>query len=121
VVTRSSSDFLNGSEQVRSLLDSAGSAAFRHTDLRDDLLAVLDRYLQTGLDVIAVDQTTPEHRLRDLACVKVLIPGLVPMTFGHHNRRVVGLPRLHVVPQLLGYRSRPLTDDELNPAPHPFP
>jgi ribosomal protein S12 methylthiotransferase accessory factor len=43
------------------------------------------------------------------------------MTFGHHHRRTVGLPRLLTVPQVLGYRREPLAVEELNPDPHPFP
>jgi ribosomal protein S12 methylthiotransferase accessory factor len=94
---------------------------FGHADLVDDLNEVLGRYLGSGLDVIVVDQTTAEHRAGGFACVKVLIPGTVPMTFGYHNRRVDGLPRLYDIPHRLGHRSRALLHDELNPHPHPFP
>src|SRR5262245_57127503 len=64
-----------------------------HDDLRDDLTALVDRYLSTGLDVVVVDQTTPELASAGLACVKTLIPGTLPMTFGHRNRRTHGLSR----------------------------
>jgi ribosomal protein S12 methylthiotransferase accessory factor len=93
----------------------------RHDDLRQDLMAVVERYLGTGLEVVVVDQTTPELRLAGLRCVKVLVPGTLPMTFGHRARRIHGLPRLYSVPQLLGYRQRPLDPGEVNPHPHPFP
>lgn len=43
------------------------------------------------------------------------------MTFGHDLRRVDGLPRLYEVPRRLGHRNQPLTPDEINPHPHPFP
>jgi ribosomal protein S12 methylthiotransferase accessory factor len=117
-------EFLTAGTAVRSLpeLRARTRGAFGTTaDLRDDLDEAVRRYLDTGMDVIVVDQTTPEHRAGGLACAKVLIPGTVPMTFGHHNRRTDGLPRLHEVPHKLGYRTRPLTPDELNPHPHPFP
>lgn len=90
-------------------------------DLRDDLRELTGRYLNRGLDVIAVDQTTPEHRAGGLHCVKVIVPGTLPMTFGHENRRVHGLPRLYTVPAELGYRDRVLTPADINPHPHPFP
>jgi ribosomal protein S12 methylthiotransferase accessory factor len=90
-------------------------------DLRDDLLSTVQRYLDTGLDVVVVDQTTPEHRTSGFSCVKVIIPGALPMTFGHQNRRLHGLPRLLTVPHLLGYRDRPLHPSEINEHPHPFP
>ena len=116
-------DFLTTSTDVRGLADmrARNRDAFGNADLRDDLREVLARYLGSGLDVIVVDQTTPEHRAGGFTCVKVIIPGTVPMTFGHHNRRIDGLPRLYEVPWKLGYRAQPLRHDELNPHPHPFP
>jgi ribosomal protein S12 methylthiotransferase accessory factor len=89
-------------------------------DLRDDLAWLLNAYLQRARDIIVVDQTAPEHRPCGLHCVKVLMPGLLPMTFGEHNRRVIGFERLHQLPYTLGYRDRPLTLAEINPYPHPF-
>jgi ribosomal protein S12 methylthiotransferase accessory factor len=68
-----------------------------------------------------VDQTTPEHRASGLSCVKVVIPGALPMTFGHDFRRVDGIARLQQVPHLLGYRDAPLEPSGVNPDPHPFP
>jgi ribosomal protein S12 methylthiotransferase accessory factor len=115
-------DFLVGSGRVRPIGErSAAEAAFRGPDLRDDLLEAVRRFGAAGMDVIVVDQTTPEHRAGGLACVKVLAPGSVPMTFGYDKRRIDGLPRLLEVPHRLGYRSGPLRPDELNPHPHPFP
>jgi ribosomal protein S12 methylthiotransferase accessory factor len=50
--------------------------------------------------------------------VKVIVPGALPMTFGHGNRRVHGLLRLLEVLRLLGYRHRALLPQEVNPHPH---
>lgn len=91
------------------------------TDLLEDLKDLLARYAQTGIDTLVVDQTKAEHRLSNFRCVKVLMPGTVPMTFGHHTRRLVGLHRLSTLPYTLGYRSRILEDADMNPYPHPFP
>ena len=52
---------------------------------------------------------------------KVIIPGMLPMTFGHHLTRVTGLDRVYTVPMTLGYTNEPLTNEQLNPHPHPFP
>jgi ribosomal protein S12 methylthiotransferase accessory factor len=90
-------------------------------DLAEDLRYAVDRYLGSGLDVIVVDQTIPEHRAAGLACAKVVIPGTLPMTFGHRHRRAAGIPRLHTTPVTLGYRTGPLPVTEVNPYPHPFP
>jgi len=89
-------------------------------DLRDDLEWLIDFYGKGGTDVIVVEQTTSEHRACGLHCVKVLMPGLLPMTFGTHNRRTTGLERLNQLPFTLGYRDQPLTEAEINPHPHPF-
>ncbi|WP_376796039.1 TOMM precursor leader peptide-binding protein [Thermogemmatispora sp.] len=98
-----------------------GDQPLSHTDLREDLLAVMARYLRSGIDVIAVDQTTPELALEGFRAVRVLMPGMLPMTFGHHARRCSGLTRLYQLPYQLGYAARPLTEADLNPYPHPFP
>jgi ribosomal protein S12 methylthiotransferase accessory factor len=114
-------DFLANSADVRSLADVSRPGDCGNADLRDDLLAVIRRYRDCGLDVVVVDQTTPEHRAGGLACVKVIIPGALPMTFGHQFRRTEGLPRLYDVARLLGYRERRLDPHDINPHPHPFP
>lgn len=93
----------------------------RHADLTDDLKDILKVFRRLNLDVIVVDQTTPETRRNGLYCVKVLIPGMLPMTFGHHLTRVTGLERVLRVPMELGYAKQPLKLEQLNPHPHPFP
>jgi ribosomal protein S12 methylthiotransferase accessory factor len=98
-----------------------GVTAFQNDDLTDDLNDTVDRLRSQGLDVIVVDQTTPEHRVGGFSCVKVIVPGMLPMTFGHGNRRIDGLPRLFEVPRLLGYRDHALRPQDVNPHPHPFP
>lgn len=91
------------------------------TDLSRMLTRLIAEVLTCTVDVVVVDQTTPEQHRLDLRTVKVLVPGTLPMTFGEHRRRVEGLPRVLEAPQRLGYANRPLRLDELNPYPHPFP
>jgi ribosomal protein S12 methylthiotransferase accessory factor len=93
----------------------------RYADLTDDLDVFLQAFRRLNLDVIVVDQSTPETLRNGLYCVKVLIPGMLPMTFGHHLSRVTGLERVLRVPVELGYAIKPLTPEQLNPHPHPFP
>ena len=92
-----------------------------NTDLKDDLQDILQRFQRLNLEVIVVDQTTPIIKRNGLFCVKVLIPGMLPMTFGHHLTRVKGLERVLRVPMQLGFTKAPLTYEQLNPNPHPFP
>ncbi|MBF6131099.1 TOMM precursor leader peptide-binding protein [Nocardia brasiliensis] len=90
-------------------------------DLTQDLGHLAERYRACDLDVLIVDQTSAEHRAGGFACAKVLVPGTVPMTFGHRNRRDHGLPRIRTAPRVLGYAEHDLGADEINPHPHPFP
>jgi ribosomal protein S12 methylthiotransferase accessory factor len=91
-----------------------------YPDLRADLADLTGRYHRAGMEVIVVDQTGPEQRAAGLHAVRAVVPGTLPMTFGHRNRRLHGLPRLRTVPVALGHRTAPLRDDEVNPHPHPF-
>ncbi|WP_327393294.1 TOMM precursor leader peptide-binding protein [Streptomyces sp. NBC_01186] len=92
-----------------------------HTDLAAQVAELVRRYEADGMEVIVVDQTRPEHRAGGLRCVKVLVPGTLPMTFGHAARRVEGLSRVRTLPRTLGLRADALAEEEINPHPHPFP
>ncbi|MFH9424144.1 TOMM precursor leader peptide-binding protein [Streptomyces sp. NPDC017529] len=115
--------FLPGEDAEQPVAEAFARATCRPRgdDLREDLAEVVERFTSRGLDVIVVDQSTDEHRAAGFACAKVIIPGLLPMTFGHRMRRTHGLPRLRDVPVRLGYRDRPLEPADVNPHPHPFP
>ncbi|GHI04199.1 hypothetical protein AQI88_35485 [Streptomyces cellostaticus] len=91
-----------------------------------DLTLLLERTVERlaaeGLEVIAVTQDEPGVGDRlGLHCAKVIVPGTLPMTFGHVNRRTAGLDRLLEVPHRLGRTARPPRHDELPLHPHPFP
>ncbi|MFB6826992.1 TOMM precursor leader peptide-binding protein [Streptomyces virginiae] len=91
-------------------------------DLCDLLTRTVARLARAGLEVVTVDQSEPGLRERfGLHCVKVVVPGALPMTFGHVNRRTLGLPRLLEVPHRLGRTRRPVHHGELPLHPHPFP
>ncbi|MFG3284561.1 TOMM precursor leader peptide-binding protein [Streptomyces sp. NPDC048111] len=106
----------------RSLRELADRHAWpRHTDLRADLDELVRRFAATGLEAIVVDQTTPVHAASDLACVKAVVPGLLPMTFGHQLRRITGLDRVLTAARPGDRAPRRLRPDEVNPYPHPFP
>lgn len=92
------------------------------TDLSALLASAVARLADADLEVIAVDQTEPGLRDRlGLYGAKVIVPGSLPMTFGHVNHRTRGLPRLLHVPHRLGRASRPLRHRDLALHPHPFP
>jgi ribosomal protein S12 methylthiotransferase accessory factor len=71
------------------------------------LAALVERLRLSGERVILVDQTTRALARLDLHAVKVLVPGWLPMTFGHVFRRTA-------LPSLAGVADSALL-------PHPFP
>ncbi|WP_328334795.1 TOMM precursor leader peptide-binding protein [Streptomyces sp. NBC_00455] len=111
-------DFLFGGPVIG--VDEIGGPDRLRPD-RDDVTVDLRAAVGRVGEVLVVDQTTPEHRAGGFSCVKVLVPGAVPMTFGYRNRRIDGLPRLLSLPRRLGRRDADLTREQLNPDPHPFP
>lgn len=96
---------------------------------RPRTLSVLDDigFMQAALhdaghdEVIWIDQTTTHQAPLGLRTVKTLIPGLLPIDFGHGRCRSTDLPRLRHLLKRLGRRAHALTREELNLAPHPFP
>lgn len=57
----------------------------------------------------------PEHRY----IVRVIIPGLVPISFGY-GREPLGMERIYTVPITLGFRQNPVLYENINRTPHPF-
>ncbi|MEV7806007.1 TOMM precursor leader peptide-binding protein [Microbispora sp. NPDC088329] len=117
-------DFLLGERPKRSVADLyADWTAERPNglNLTDDLRFCRDVLIAAGLDVIVVDQTSPEQRLLGLSTVSVIVPGLIPIDFGWSKQRALHLPRLRHAPRRAGLRSGDLTDADLHRVPHPFP
>lgn len=81
----------------------------------EQALAAVDA---AGFDVLETDLTTRDIAELGLHVVKVIVPGLVPLT-ADHRFPALASPRFRDVPRRLG-----LADDdefEFNPIPHPFP
>jgi ribosomal protein S12 methylthiotransferase accessory factor len=82
-------------------------------DVTGALRTVVDLFADAGLGtVLVVDQSTPEHRDLGVHAARCIVPGIVSMTFGHPQQRLLGLPRLLgdlPVPADFGFD------------PHPFP
>jgi len=93
----------------------------RGLDLKQDVQYLLTSLRAIGLDVIVVDQTSPEQARLGLCTFRCIVPGLIPIDFGHVRNRAQSLPRLRTVPKAAGYRVDEFDVAEINPAPHPFP
>ncbi|WP_171991110.1 TOMM precursor leader peptide-binding protein [Streptomyces sp. JHA26] len=93
----------------------------RTGDLADDVALCRDELARAGLDVIVVDQTTPEQLRMGLRTVCVLAPGLLPIDFGWSRQRALGMPRLRTAARRGGLRDTDLRESEIRRVPHPFP
>ncbi|NHN33692.1 TOMM precursor leader peptide-binding protein [Paenibacillus agricola] len=112
--------FLLDKERPLRTFDEEFKPIVSQPDLTDNLRDMIQVFRRLNLDVIVVDQTSQEALRNGLYCIKVLIPGMLPMTFGHHLTRLTGLERVFRIPVELGYTKHPLTIEQLNVHPHPF-
>ena len=114
-------EFLQGGPR-RSLAECR--AQLRDSVERDPAVefeALCQRVLAYASDVIVVDQGF--EALREglgLHCVKVLAPGLLPVSFGHQYRRI-RRERIDAAAGALGIDAAALAARGLNPYPHNFP
>ncbi|MEN3585116.1 TOMM precursor leader peptide-binding protein [Streptomyces sp. ZYX-F-203] len=93
----------------------------RTGDLADDVAFCVAEVARAGMDVIVVDQTTPEQLRMGLSTVCVLAPGLLPIDFGWSRQRALEMPRLRGAARRGGLRETDLQDWEIRRVPHPFP
>ncbi|MGC2592785.1 MAG: TOMM precursor leader peptide-binding protein, partial [Xanthobacteraceae bacterium] len=82
---------------------------FEQLDARGQVTACVALAKRAGLDFLVLDQTRADI---EVPVVRVIVPGL------RHFYRRFAPGRLYDVPVKLGWRDRPLTENELNPA-HP--
>jgi ribosomal protein S12 methylthiotransferase accessory factor len=93
-------------------------AHFSCLDTWESLRRSVDYVRQRGLEPFVVDLTSPEIAELGFTVVKVLVPGMVPLT-AVHAMPALAARRLVEVPEYVG---RPhFTGPEFNPIPHPFP
>jgi ribosomal protein S12 methylthiotransferase accessory factor len=82
---------------------------FGGLDKREQVMACVRLAEKAGLDFLVLDQTRPDI---EVPVVRVIVPGL------RHFYRRLAPGRLYDVPIKLGWRDRPLSEKDLNPA-HP--
>ncbi|MEU0196513.1 TOMM precursor leader peptide-binding protein [Streptomyces afghaniensis] len=86
-------------------------------DIRDALEHVRDLFADAGLErIVLVDQTSREHADIGIRVAKAVVPGILPMCFGHAQQRLANLPRLEAA-----LRGTPQEGCALPHDPHPFP
>jgi len=79
-----------------------------------------ERLSERGLTAYVADAAPPDVRTAGLCVARVVVPELCALDVEHAARYLGGV-RLYKEPVRLGFCARPLTEDELNPDPHPFP
>lgn len=96
--------------------------SFAGTDLAPVLRGRLAAVHERGLDVVVVDQSSaPYTEASGTRAVKVIVPGALPMTFGHTHRRTRSLERLTRASALFEGGVPWEAPGRTYPAPHPFP
>lgn len=89
--------------------------------LTDDLLYLLTIIRQAGFtEILAFDQTSPTQKELGLHTTRVIIPGLLPIDFGHAKTRGHRLPRFKKL-QRNYHHSLCFPAGTHNPNPHPYP
>ena len=106
-------DFIVGAKESRKTVEGAGFAS-----AADELDRALEVVEGGGLDVVAVNTTSPEIEAIGFHCPKIFIPGMVPLT-AVHSIPALGAERLRTAPAKVGFQ----VDDDagFNIVPHPFP
>ncbi len=89
-------------------------------DIRDELFTQANKVLGVAHDVIVVKQSNHAMEALGLHCVKVLAPGLLPVTFGHQHRRV-SYQRLDNAGLSKGHSLKHFNAETINTFPHNFP
>ncbi|WP_214416746.1 YcaO-like family protein [Sphaerisporangium fuscum] len=113
-------DFLTESPAPTMKLSEVPSDYPGFDSIADDLGYVTAKVSHAGHQAYVADVTTPELRWRDFVCVRAVIPGFLPMTFGHDLRRTEGLPRLTTATLPYPSQLRP-GESHLDVPPHTFP
>ena len=105
-------DFLLSERELVAIPDDV---AYPDTQARIERILACLR--ECGFDALEVDLATPELDDVGLHALKVIVPGLVPLTAAHEFPALAS-PRFHQVPAKLGIQCGL---PGFNPIPHPFP
>jgi ribosomal protein S12 methylthiotransferase accessory factor len=108
-------DFLVDGAVTRALTDLPDR---RSGSVESDLDFCRQRLEASGCKVGYVDLTQPDLEAFGIHVVRGIATGLQPIHFGFGEERLGGR-RLFAMPRLLGHTTADLSEDDLNPCPHP--
>ena len=107
-------EFLRSSVKTISIQDIENEYAEK---MVDNIRTLVDKL---NGNVIVKDLTTVDVDEAGFKVVRAVVPGMHHLDVSHEYRYLGGT-RLYEVPYKMGLRSRPLTEEEINPYPHMFP
>ncbi len=92
---------------------------YRDIASKDKLKMVVSLLKERKINIYGIDVTTPQVREEKIWVAKVVSPQLQPLYLNEDIKHLWG-ERFFNVPVILGYRSRPSSEEDLNLIPHPF-
>jgi ribosomal protein S12 methylthiotransferase accessory factor len=110
-------DFLLQSRATRKLSDLCRAAAVWQGNDQKKLAAVVQRLRSMRLNTYVVELSTDEALRAGMRAVRVIIPGLQPLSL-HYRARFLGHDRLYQCPRAMGYHVH--SEADLNHWPQPF-
>ncbi len=109
-------DFLNKNGKLISIRQNERT----NENTQDSLNNLINFFKQNNLEAIWADLTPKHFRKTGIFIGKAIIPKFQPL-FMDERFPYYGGERLYKLPVLLGYLQGPLSEDEFNKLPHPFP
>lgn len=110
-------DFLLQSGATRKLHEFSKTSIFPRESDREKLAAIVDRLRRMGLNAYVVELSTDEALRAGIRVVRVIIPGLQPLSL-QYRARYLGHDRLYQSPKAMGHPVH--TESNLNHWPQPF-
>jgi ribosomal protein S12 methylthiotransferase accessory factor len=98
-------------------IDLANVKLAAPSDDKSRLNFLINRLREMDMEIIAVDLTTDELRELGIWVVRVVIPGLMPMSVDY-RAKFLGTPRLYDYYKKAGFGT--ITEEDINRAPQPF-
>jgi len=95
------------------------SEKYKNHDLNDDIKTLVNEILSYYEDIYVINLSSSQLEEMGLCCVKVLIPGMQPVTFGVQYERKIKQRIMDALSQV--QKQKRIDFSGFNENPHPFP
>lgn len=118
-------DFLFGDDQPKKSIQDTYPEWYKENKykgetINDDLNHLIKNTLKYYDDIYLTDLSGNDLNEIGLKCVKVIVPGMQPVTFGHQYNRIIE-ERIKKGPVLAKRKNQEIDISNMNLTPHPFP